>query len=55
MIKIEKNNFDFAQILYNKDIKIRYIWLENKVKRYLLNNGMENKKELEQCLEVLKG
>lgn len=55
IIKIEKNNFDFAQILYNKDIKIRYIWLENKVKRYLLNNGMENKKELEQCLEVLKG
>lgn len=55
IIKIEKSNFDFAQILYNKDIKIRYIWLENKVKRYLLNNGMENKKELEQCLEVLKG
>lgn len=55
IIKIEKSNFDFAQILYNKDIKTRYIWLENKVKRYLLNNGMENKKELEQCLEVLKG
>ncbi|MCM1224665.1 MAG: phage minor capsid protein, partial [Lachnospiraceae bacterium] len=54
IIKIEKSNFDFAQMLYNKDIQNRYIWLENKVKRHLLNNGMEKKEELEQCLEVLK-
>lgn len=54
IIKIKKNDFDFAKVLYNKDIQIRYIWLENKVKRYLADYGGESQKYLEQCLKELK-
>ena len=54
IIKIEKNDLDFARILYNKDIQVRYTWLENKIKRYLKNHDGEEQEELEQCLRVFR-
>ncbi len=46
IIGLEKSDLLFAQKLYNKDITIRYSWLENKVKKYTL--------EYPESIEVLK-
>lgn len=54
IIGLEENDFLFAQRLYNKDITIRYTWLENKVRRYLMEHS-ENKEVLESCLDELRG
>lgn len=54
IVGLEENNLLFAQKLYNKDITIRYIWLENKVKRYLLKYP-EDTDVLEECLKRLRG
>lgn len=54
IIRLEEKDLLFAQKLYNKDIEIRYIWLENKVKRYLRNHP-ENTELLEGYLKKLRG
>ncbi len=54
IIRLGKNDLIFAQKLYNKDITIRYIWLENQVKRYL-RDYPENKGVLKKYLKRLRG
>lgn len=54
IVRIEENDFLFAKKLYNKDVEIRFTWVENKVKKYL-NSHPEKKETLESCLKELRG
>lgn len=54
IIRVEEKDLLFAQKLYNKDIEVRYIWLENKVKRYLRNHP-ESTELLEGYMKKLRG
>lgn len=55
IVKIQDNDFDFAKTLFEKELPVRYTYLENRVKRFLKNGNEEYTEELEGYLQLLRG
>ena len=52
-VKIANNDFDFAQILFNKPVTERLDFLEEKIQDYLREKSIEEAIELNNLMEVL--
>ena len=54
IVGIESSDLQFAQRLYNQDIRSRFIWLQNKCNKFIQRNP-EKKEELYSLLNELRG